>query len=116
MAYWQMVIWSDETKINFRGSDGVKWKWDEKNKTEFSQRCVEGTFKFGKGCIMVWGCMTWDGVGELHLITQRMDARCYANILENELIKTITNKQYKIDEIIFQHDNDPKHTSKLARE
>ncbi len=27
MGYWNHVLWSDETKINLFGSDGVKHVW-----------------------------------------------------------------------------------------
>ena len=28
-----------------------------------SDRLVQGTVKFGGGSLMMWGCMSWDGVG-----------------------------------------------------
>ena len=45
-----------------------------------------------------------------------MDADLYVRILQSELMDSI--KYYDLDpeEIIFQQDNDPKHTSKLAKD
>ena len=45
-----------------------------------------------------------------------MDADLYVRILKSELMDSI--KYYDLDqeEIIFQQDNDPKHTSKLAKD
>ena len=57
---WKRVIWSDETKINHLGSDGRKWVW-KKAGEGLSDRLVEGTVKFNRGSVMVWGCMFWDG-------------------------------------------------------
>ena len=34
---------------------------------------------------MMWGCMTWDGVGLACKIDGRMDADLYVQILEEEL-------------------------------
>jgi hypothetical protein len=81
---WKRFIWSDETKINRLGSDGKKWAW-KKAGEKLSDRLVEGTLKFGGGSIMVWGCMTWDGVGNTCKIDGRMDGNLYVSILEDEL-------------------------------
>src|SRR5579863_9446168 len=68
---WKRVIWSDETKINRLGSDGRKWAW-KKAGEGLSDRLVQGTLKFGGGSLMMWGCMTWEGVGYAAKIDGRM--------------------------------------------
>ncbi|KAG1034768.1 hypothetical protein G6F43_013347 [Rhizopus delemar] len=49
-----------------------------------------------------------------------MDRTLYKEILEDELERTIeygTNKlRLERHQVIFQHDNDPKHTTKLVKE
>jgi transposase len=112
---WKRVIWSDESKINRFGSDGKKWCW----KTASSQlvdRYVVPTIKHGGGSIMVWGCMTASGTGFLTKIDGGLDADLYCGILEGELLQTIEWYGFNQDTVIFQHDNDPKHTSRKARE
>jgi hypothetical protein len=66
------------------GSDGKKWAW-KKAGEKLSDRLVEGTLKFGGGSIIVWECMTWDGVGNACKIDGRMDGNLYVSILEDEL-------------------------------
>ena len=63
---------------------------------------------------MVWGCITSGGVGYLTEIEGIMDQHLYKEILAGELADTI--EYYELDEekVIFQHDNDPKHTAKSA--
>ena len=39
----------------------------------FPDRLVEGTLKFGGGSLMMWGCMTWEGVGFASKIDSRVD-------------------------------------------
>ena len=50
----------------------------------------------------------WDGVG--------MDAKLYMDVLTNELLKPVEHCRVERGNFVFQHDNDPKHASKLATE
>jgi len=45
-----------------------------------------------------------------------MDADLYVRILQSELMDSIQYYDLDQDEVIFQQDNDPKHTSKLAKD
>jgi len=110
---WRKVVWSDETKINRLGSDGRKWVW-KKAGEGLSERLVEGTKKFGGGSLMMWGCMMWEGVGYGCKIDGRMDGDLYVKILEDELQESLKLYKKSPEDIIFQQDNDPKHTSKKA--
>jgi hypothetical protein len=114
MEDWKNVVWSDETKINRLGSDGRKWVW-KKAGEGLSDRLVEGTLKFGGGSVMVWGCMLWDGVGYACKIDGRMDADLYISILDDDLQASLEYFNKTPTDIIFQQDNDPKHTSKKAK-
>ena len=109
------MVWSDETKINCLGSDGRKWVW-KKSGEGLSDRLVEGTAKFGGGSIMIWGCMTWEGVGYAAKIDGRMDSDLYLQILKDELLNSLEHYGLNPPDIIFQQDNDPKHTSKKVKE
>ena len=111
---WKRVIWSDETKINRLGSDGKQWAWKQVGEGLISRE-IQGTVKFGGGNIMVWGCMGWEGVGQLAEVEGRMDADQYVAILEDHLLPSIEESGISEEEAIFQQDNDPKHTSKKAK-
>ncbi|KAE8291428.1 Transposable element Tcb1 transposase Transposable element Barney transposase [Larimichthys crocea] len=73
MDYWNHVPWSDETRINLFGSDGVKHVWQQPGE-EYKDKCVLPTIKHGGGSVMVWGCMSADGSGELQFIEGTMNA------------------------------------------
>ena len=112
---WKRVVWSDETKVNHLGSDGCKWVWKRPGE-RLSDRLVEVTVKFGEGSVMIWGCMTWEGVGYAAKIDGRMNSDLYLQILENDLLNTLEYHGLNPPDIIFQQDNDPKHTSKKVKE
>ena len=77
---WKRVIWSDETKINRLGSDGRLWRW-KKRGSGLCENEVAPTVKFGGGSIMIWGCMTYQGVGFMSKIDSTMDSKLYVEIL-----------------------------------
>ncbi len=56
MDYWNHVLWSDETKINLFGSDGVKRVWRQPGE-EYKDKCVLPTVKHFGGSVMVWGSL-----------------------------------------------------------
>ncbi|KAK2578395.1 hypothetical protein KPH14_011600 [Odynerus spinipes] len=76
-------------------------------------RYVKPTVKFGSGNVMVWGCFSRNGPGPIIQIKQIMDRFVYREILQNHML-TFANEQMPI-EWLFQHDNDPKHSSKLIK-
>ncbi|KAJ3005377.1 hypothetical protein NUW54_g4364 [Trametes sanguinea] len=70
----------------------------------------------GGGKVTIWGCITSRGVGCLHRIEGTMDAKMYHHILEESLLGTLCDHWLGPNTIIFQHDNDPKHTAHLVQE
>lgn len=111
---WKRVIFSDETKINMYGSDGNKYCW-KKSDSELTDNHVIPTVKFGGGSIMIWSCFTNDGVGYEKLIMGTMDSKVYISILQEQYLETLEYYGLDVGETYFQHDNDPKHTSKLTQ-
>jgi hypothetical protein len=65
---------------------------------------------------MVWKCMSWEGVGNLRLIEGIMDKYVYREILEMEFISTIHKHDLEEENVIFQYNNDPKHSSKYVKD
>ena len=116
---WKRVIWSDETKINRFNSDGRQWAWIRFGEELQNHHC-KLTVKHGGGNIMVWSAISYAGVGWMCQIKGNMDKQLYKQILEDELEKTIEDARstlrFRRDQMIFQQDDDPKHTSKLVKE
>ncbi len=76
---------------------------------------MKQTVKHGGGSIKLWGCMTSSGVGYMCQIEEILDSKLYLEILEHELANTIEYYQLDEEKVIFQHDNDPKHTAKTVK-
>lgn len=112
---WKRVIFSDETKINRFNSDGRTWYWS-KDPSVLNEKSVKPTVKYGGGGVMMWGCMTSEGVGFCCKIDSTLDQYLYKNILEDELMQSIEYYGLDPSKVIFQHDNDPKHTAKSIKE
>ena len=106
---WTRVIFSDETKINRFGSDGRSWVWKEQG-APLQEHHVKG------GSLMMWGCMTYDGVGYACKIEGNTDAALYTNILEDELQQSVEYFEMDRTKVIFQQNNDRKHMSKKVLE
>ncbi len=102
MDYWNHVLWSDETKINLFGSDDVKHVWRQPGE-EYKDKCVLPTVKHGGGSVMVWGCMSAAGTGELQFIEGTMNANMYCDILKQSMIPSLRRLGRRA---VFQHDND----------
>jgi len=58
---WRKVIWSDESKFNLLNSDGKEYCWTNRPE-ELTEDSITPTLKFGGGGIMVWSCITWEGM------------------------------------------------------
>ena len=67
------------------------------------------------GSIMIWECFSSKGSGELKVIHGRMNASMYREILKKNLQKSATSLRYGRN-FLLQHNNDPKHTTKLTKE
>jgi hypothetical protein len=78
--------------------------------------CLKPTVKFGGGKIQVWGCFSYYGQGSLFRIKGKMMGEKYRSILKHHMAPHYKEmKQQHGVNFIFQHDNDPKHTSRVAQ-
>lgn len=111
---WEKVLWTDEAPFSIVGHCGktyVRRRIGE----ELNPNCVTSTVKHGGGKIQVWGCFTANGVGHIHHIKGIMDQKMYKQILIHHMRPSMMQLGGK-DNIIFQQDNDPKHTAKTVQD
>jgi len=108
---WRKVLFSDESPFTLFQTEGhvyVRRRVGE----ELNENCLAPTVKHGGGKIQVWSCFSYEGVGKLYQINGIMDGKKYREILKNQMAPHLRRLG---QDFIFQHDNDPKHTSKVAK-
>ncbi len=73
---WVKVLWSDETKIQLFGINSTRRVWRRRN-AAYDPKNTIPTVKHGGGNIMLWGCFSAKGTGQLHCIKGKMDGAMY---------------------------------------
>jgi hypothetical protein len=112
---WMAVTFSDESIFHLFGSDGIKWCW-RKPGQRLDPRFTKKKLKHGGGKVTVWGMITAFGVGRIVRIEGNLNKELYTEILEDDVLGSFRDLGLNYHDFYFQQDNDPKHTSKLARQ
>lgn len=109
MDQWRSIIWSDESR--FEVAVGDERKKIVRNKDEaFQKDCLKRKVKFPTS-VMIWGCMSAQGVGQLHFIDGTVNAPKYQEILRTSLLPSIPSLQHE-NTYVFQQDGASCHTAK----
>lgn len=106
---WGKVLWSDESPYMFRCNVRKRvWRLPTER---YCKPCIKGTVKQERK-IMIWGCFTAHGVGNLYKVNGIMNKEQYRQILIRKMVPA-AKKLFPNGDYMFQHDNDPKHTAKI---
>ena len=73
---WSRVVFSDESRFLLYRNDGRPYVRHRPGKA-YKDDCVQPTLTHGGGGLMVCGCMSESGVGELVLVEGRLCASDY---------------------------------------
>ncbi len=81
VAQWSKVLFSDKSTfcISF-GNQGPR-VWRKSGEAQ-NQSCLKSSLKFPQS-VMIWGAMTFSGVGPLCFIKSKVNAAIYQEILEH---------------------------------
>ena len=77
-------------------------------------KCRVKTLQGGGGSVMVWGFITFNGVGPLIRLEARVDAASYAKMLQERVFPWF--RANFEDGFIFQQDNASVHTGRIVKE
>ena len=67
MTHRKKVVFTEESKIKISGSDGCVFVWCKTTK-EWLPCCIFATVKTNMTPILVWGSMSYNGVGPLIIV------------------------------------------------
>ncbi len=112
-SFWYTVLWSDETKLELFGHMDVEYVWRKKGEA-YNPKNTVPTVKHGGGNIMLWGCFSSNGTGNLIRVQGTMKKEDYIGILENN-VKASAEKLQLGENWKYQQDNDMKHTTKVVK-
>ena len=100
---WEQTFFSDETAFMLFRNTVKRWHKGERP----VRRMPKDRTK-----VFAWGGFCIEGKLDLFCFTETMNAEFYVNILRNNVLGI---ERLLGDEWRFQQDNDPKHTSRLAK-
>lgn len=109
---WCEIIWSDESKFEVTIGD-VRKKVIRNKDEAFHTDCIKRKVKF-PGSVMIWGCMSAQGLGHLHFVEGTVNAVKYQNILETSLIPSIPVLKHR-NAYTFQQDGASCHTARTTK-
>jgi transposase len=103
---WRNTIFTDETAFDLFRNKVRRWHKD-------GQKPVRRLPK-SRQKVMAWGGISLKGKTPLFCFTEIMDGPFYVNILQTQLLpaaRTMYGRRWRL-----QQDNDPKHTSRVAKD
>ena len=77
-------MWSDETKLELFGHMDAAYVWRKKGEA-YNPKNTVPTVKHGGGNIMLWGCFSSQGTGNLVRVQGTMNKENYIQILDENL-------------------------------
>lgn len=110
--HWKKVIFSDESQVVI-GSNNRVYIWRRKDEAE-SRDCVCPPAQ-RKLSVMIWGCITYFGVGTITTVKGMINRHKYIEILENNLWPVIA-RHFPEQDCLFQDDNAPIHRAQDVKD
>ncbi|CAC5378507.1 unnamed protein product [Mytilus coruscus] len=108
---WSKVIFSDESKVCI-GQDRRVYVW--KKRGEGWRPDLVQSKSDRKFSTMVWGCISYQGVGTLTKVEGYINADKYISILDDNIWPVIA-RHFPTNDYLFQDDNAPVHRARSTK-
>lgn len=105
---WRRVIFSDECRFELFPRRKVRVRRTATEK--FLPACVAPAVQMGGDAVMVWGCITSEGPGELFFVDGTVNSTSYCRIMETVMLPSA--HRLLGNNFIYQQDNAPCHKSR----
>lgn len=111
--YWRKVIFSDESKIVV-GQNSRVYIWRKRGEG-WRPDLVEARRAKPSYEVMIWGCISWHGVGTITAVNGNINAEKYQQVLNDNLWPVIV-RHFPNEQYIFQDDNAPVHRARSTQD
>lgn len=113
---WRNVVFSDEKVFSRIKSSGRRFYYRRPEHKRLLPNRTRKIKQGGGGRLMVWGCITYKGVGDSCSLPEGLDSGTYATILEDYISATLKCYRMVQAQSIFQHDNSSIHTARIVKD
>lgn len=113
---WKNIMFSDETTISRIGSYGRKFYRKRPGNMRPESNPTKKTMQAGGGKMMIWGCMTYNGLGDACWLEQGIDSQLYVEVLQDYVITSRDYHGLDPSTFVFQQDNAKVHTANIIKE
>ena len=86
--FWNTIFGSDETKFELFGTMDQRYIWRKKNEAYVEKNTLP-TVKHGGGSLMLWGCFTSSGTGNLQHVDGIMNSIKCQEILQQDAMPSV---------------------------
>ena len=107
------MVFSDESRFCLFHNDGRAGVWRGVGE-RYNVDCLKPTVQGGGGSVMVWGCISWEGVGPLVLVEGTLNQCRYVNILSKHFVPYLKEIDEQHPGAVLQSDNAPCHTAEYT--
>jgi len=111
---WKNVMFSDETIISRMGSYGRKYYYKRPERKRLEAHHIKQTKQGGGGKMLIWGCMTYYGVGDACWYPDSMNSEGYLGVLKDYVLQTRDWYGIERQDFIFQQDNASAHKASIV--
>jgi len=113
---WRTVMFSDEAMFCRVGTCGKQYYYKRPQRKTLEDHQTTPTKQGGGGKILVWGCMTYYGLGDSCWFPGKINSENYVKeILEEYLVANRDYYDMDPKSFIFQHDNSSVHTAHIVK-
>lgn len=111
LEFWRNILWTDESIFSLDGTWGRKFYYSTPSE-QLKRAVITPTRHSGGGHIMIWGSISYNGVGPIQILRGNVRQSQYLELL-NEIGLVAGCNLIGID-FMLQHDNAPVHKGKIV--